>query len=76
MPSAQEGTLVDAGQLTTCIVSQTGDIKHSTVVAFSSANVPRDASAPPEITIPATASLLELQVEVHPSPLGDADWNA
>ena len=57
-------------------IGQTGDNKHSTVVAFLSANVPRDVSVPPEITIPATASFLELQVEVHSPSLGDADWDA
>jgi hypothetical protein len=57
-------------------VGQTGDRKHSTVVAFLSANVPRDVSVPPEITIPATSSLLELQVEVHSPSLGDAGWDA
>jgi hypothetical protein len=57
-------------------VGQTGDDKHPTVVAFLSANVPRDASVPPEIIIPATAALLELQVEVHSPSLGDADWDA
>lgn len=45
-------------------------------VAFLSANVPRDSSLPPKITIPATASLLELQIELHSPAAEDADWDA
>ncbi len=47
----------------------------STVVAFLSANVPRGPSAAPEIRVPATARLLELQVELQPSPSGETDWD-
>jgi hypothetical protein len=49
--------------------------RRSTVVAFLSANVPRGPSTAPEIRLPATARLLELQVEVQPSPSGEADWD-
>ena len=49
--------------------------RHSTVVAFLSANVPRGPSAAPEIRVPATARLLELQVELQPAPSGEADWD-
>jgi|GEM_PF-2229446 len=45
------------------------------VVAFLSANVTRGPSAAPEIRVPATARLLELQVELKPSPSGEADWD-
>ena len=51
------------------------DDKHSTVVAFLSANVPRGPSSAPEITVPAAARLLELQVELRPSPSDEADWD-
>lgn len=47
----------------------------STVVAFLSANVPRGPSATPEIRLPATARLLELQVELQPSPSRETDWD-
>ncbi|MGA2252432.1 hypothetical protein [Terracidiphilus sp.] len=49
--------------------------RRSTVVAFLSANVPRGPSTAPEIRVPATARLLELQVELQPSPSGEADWD-
>src|ERR1700677_2488093 len=39
--------------------------RRSTVVAFLSANVPRGPSVAPEIRLPATARLLELQVELQ-----------
>jgi hypothetical protein len=38
--------------------------EHSVSVAFLSANVMRGPSNPPEFTAPATASLLELQIEM------------
>jgi hypothetical protein len=47
----------------------------SKVVAFLSANVPRGPSSSPEIRVPATARLLELQVELQPSPSGEDDWD-
>jgi len=51
--------------------------KPVSVVAFLSANVPRGASSSaPEIRVPTTASVLELQVELHPAPVGEADWDA
>ena len=49
--------------------------RRSTVVAFLSANVPRGPSVAPEIRLPATARLLELQVELQPSHSGEADWD-
>jgi hypothetical protein len=49
--------------------------RRSTVVAFLSANVPRGPSTTPEIRVPASARLLELQVELQPSPSGEADWD-
>jgi len=47
----------------------TNEDGRATVVAFLSANVPRGASTAPEVKVPATAHLLELQVE----PIGT--WN-
>lgn len=56
--------------------SQAGEARPLAFVAFLSANVPRDSSLPPMITIPATASLLELQIELHSPAAEDADWDA
>jgi hypothetical protein len=47
----------------------------STVVAFLSANVPRGPSSTPVIKVLAPARLLELQVELQPSPSGEGDWD-
>jgi len=48
----------------------------SIAVAFLSANVSRGPSAPPEISVPATASVLELQVELHQEPHERDTWDA
>jgi len=53
--------------------SSSNEDRRSTVVFFLSANVPRGPSAGPEIRVPATARLLELQVELQPSPSGETD---
>jgi hypothetical protein len=54
-----------------------GSIGSSPVaVVFLSANVSRAPSAPPEIAIPATASLIELQVELHEPLPYDGSWDA
>jgi hypothetical protein len=48
----------------------------SIAVAFLSANVSRGPSIPPEISVPAAASLIELQVELHEPPPGESRWDA
>jgi hypothetical protein len=48
----------------------------SIAVAFLSANVSRGPSAPPEISVPAKASVLELQVELHQGPRETDTWDA
>jgi len=53
----------------------TNEDGRATVVAFLSANVPRGASTAPEVKVPATAHLLELQVELQPSPSEETDWD-
>jgi hypothetical protein len=55
------------------VVSSIG--QSSIAVAFLSANVSRGASSPTEISIPATASLIELQVELHEAPAGESRWD-
>jgi hypothetical protein len=45
------------------------------VVAFLSANIPRGPATAPEITVPASATMLELQVELHPPASGNVDWD-
>jgi hypothetical protein len=57
------------------ISPQTSETQRPSVVVFLSANVPRDSSAPPEIKIPQAATLLELQVELHPPSPAGTDWN-
>jgi len=49
--------------------------RRSTVIAFLSANVPRGPSSAPEIRVPVTSRLLELQVELQPSPSEETDWD-
>ena len=53
----------------------TSEDGRSTVIAFLSANVPRGPSIAPEIRVPATARVLELQVELQPSPSAEAGWD-
>ena len=48
---------------------------HPTFLAFLSADVPRGPSTLPTFAIPATGSLLELEVEVRNPPDGDSQWN-
>lgn len=49
--------------------------EHPEFLAFLSADVPRGPSALPTIAIPATGSLLELEVEVRRPPNGESHWN-
>jgi hypothetical protein len=48
---------------------------HPIFLAFLSADVPRGPSALPAFALPATGSLLELEVEVRNPPAGDSRWN-
>ena len=48
---------------------------HPEFLAFLSADVPRGPSALPTIAIPATGSLLELEVEVRNPPEGESHWD-
>ena len=49
--------------------------EHPTFLAFLSADVPRGPSTLPTIDVPATGSLLELEVEVRNPPEGESHWN-
>jgi hypothetical protein len=49
---------------------------NSVVVAFLSANVSRGPSAPLEITAPASASFIELQIELHQTRREEDTWDA
>jgi hypothetical protein len=51
------------------------DGKAVAVVAFLSASVTRGPAAAPEITVPASAKMLELQVEFHPPATGRIEWD-
>lgn len=48
--------------------------EHPAFLAFLSADVPRGPSALPAIAVPATGSLLELEVEVRNPPDGGSTW--
>ena len=50
--------------------------ENSVAVAFLSANVLRGPEAPPEIVTPATASFLELQIELTRTPSEEDTWDA
>jgi hypothetical protein len=45
-------------------------------VAFLSANNVRGASSPPEISVSANDSLIELQLELREAPAGEDSWDA
>jgi hypothetical protein len=49
--------------------------EHPVFLAFLSADVPRGPSTLPTIGIPATGSLLELEVEVRNPPEGESHWS-
>jgi hypothetical protein len=48
---------------------------HPVFLAFLSADVPRGPSTLPAFALPATGSLLELEVEVRNPPDGNRQWN-
>lgn len=49
---------------------------NSVTVAFLSGNISRGPMASPEIRVPASASFLELQVEIHQRPPEEDTWDA
>lgn len=72
--SAELHSQLQAAQQGTEPVVQASADRQPMVTLFLSANVFRGTSGPPEITIPAHTSILELQVELH-SSAADKDWN-
>jgi hypothetical protein len=65
---------LSAGQQATQVQAHAYAGAQSLATAFLSANVTREASAPPEILVPANVSTLELQIELRDPPSDAKDW--